>query len=137
MQLTDHLIKFIDTEARRRKWVNPHTNEVSVAELARNSNFSEATWSRIMRKKQKTIKDSVVASIGEMFGASPIDMLIISAGERSKNLSINQDQPIYHDRHDRLAQWIRSTATPKAVDTIYNIAELAGFEESNPAKPKS
>lgn len=85
MQLTDQLIEYIESAARRKGWINAHTNEVSIAELARNSNFTEATWSRIMRKKQATIKDKVAAEIGKMFGASPVEMLMVSIGENPEN----------------------------------------------------
>ncbi len=48
---------------------------------------------------------------------------IISMGNMAK-----AEAPAYTDRHDRLAQWLRSGATPKAIDTIYNIAEISGYE---------
>ncbi len=100
MQLSDHLIEFIATNARKRKWINLHTQEVSIAELARHSTLTEITWSRIMRKKQKTIKDAVAAEIGEMFGTSPIEMLMVSIGEIPQ---VNESTPPYQNRHDRLA----------------------------------
>lgn len=112
MNLTDHLIRYIESEARKKGWINPNTNEVSIADLSRNSDFSEATWSRIMRKKQKTIKDDVAAAIGDMFGASPMEMLLISIGEHPapKNLAhINETSPDYntnpiftHEQEDKL-----------------------------------
>lgn len=44
---------------------------------------------------------------------------------------ISEHPTAYTDRHDRLASWLRSTAPTKAVDTIYNIAELSGFKETD------
>lgn len=115
MKLTDHLIDFIKEEARKKGWINPHTKEISIAELARNSNYTEATWSRIMRKKQKTIKDDVAAAIGDMFDASPIDILMISAGEQYQALTVketappygSEPEPVYADGFDIAANHFR------------------------------
>lgn len=135
MQLHDNIIEFIETEAKRRGWISPHTGEVSCADLERELGFTRATWSRILRKKQQTIKDNVVTALLDTFDISPIDLLELSIGARTVAEISAKKTPAppsaMRDRFDQLAEWLRSPSTSEiARNVIFSSAEQFGFNKA-------
>ncbi|MBN2785516.1 MAG: helix-turn-helix transcriptional regulator [Pontiellaceae bacterium] len=129
MELTDNLRSFIIKERNDRDWSN--------ADLARYTGFTEATWSRILNstRPQKTIRDHIVAKIGDLFGYSPLDMMLISVGRvPEKQNTVNESEQKYSDKHERLAHWLRSTATAKQSAAVHATAEALGFEDCAPGE---
>lgn len=119
MILNENITRFIEEQAKRRGWN-------SNADLKRNIGFTEATWSRIMRRTQDTISDDVAAAICDAFNVSVVDLHLIAEGSHKdfSNAAV--------DKCGALADWLRKRATPAAFNAVFITAEALGFSYDEP-----
>lgn len=123
MDLNKHVRDFIQREAAKRGWT-------SNADLTRNIGFTEATWSRVIRLQQKSIKDPMVNSICRVFKITPIDLLLVSEGKEPQVNTVNETPVTYRTRNPkikRLCEWLENEATEAQLTAVVATAQAVGF----------
>jgi DNA-binding Xre family transcriptional regulator len=127
MDLNRHIIDFIRERSERCGWE-------SNADLARHIGLTEATWSRIMRLKQKTIKDNVANLICTAFNITPVELLLISEGqkdftakEKSTAYRINSTRRHLPPELARLLHWLETEACPDQIAAVLATARAVGL----------
>lgn len=126
MDLNHHIVDFIRERAERRGWR-------SNADLARHIGPTEASWSRIMRMKQKTIKDNVANLICSAFNITPVELLLISEGQQQDSAGHEQPGPAYQTRNPELRelfQWLEHDACADQLAAVLATARAVGFQSA-------
>lgn len=105
------------------------------ADVARAMRVSEATLSRIFSGHVKTINDSTADRISKYLKIPLPEMMVLSMGGMPKTeripanrLAVDDASEKYADLYDRLALWLRSTATDDGKKAILMMAQAMGFQ---------
>ncbi|MEX2606035.1 MAG: helix-turn-helix transcriptional regulator [Kiritimatiellia bacterium] len=126
MMNTPQLRQWITFQLQARNWTK--------ADLARETHTSESTWTRVFQGKTKCLQPQTAVRTGELFNCSLYEMERISKGLVEAHDSVQEFQPIYVDKWERLVRWL-STQPKHVQDAVIAVAASHGWKEQQPGSP--
>lgn len=125
MKVTPQLINWLHSKYIERKY--------TYADLGKAAEPSWQAWQQLLTHKTHQITEKMQTAICDVFNINKHQLIqIVETGHLVPQKDLRraaENQPHNIDQHDRLANWLRSDATPAAAEAVHATAKALGFKD--------